>query len=89
MDYKLPERRFSLSMSRRLGGYAHVGDVVPPTQYMHFHTKFQQHNIAPKATLASLSHIIDNSTKRINHQLNLINDLCSNCTYVEYNAKSA
>ena len=33
-----------------------VGDAIPLTQHMHFHTKFQQHNLAHKATLASLSH---------------------------------
>ena len=33
----------------------HMGDAVPPTQYIHFHTKIQQHNITHKATLASLS----------------------------------
>ena len=45
----------TLKTSHRLGGYAHVGDAVPPTQYIHFHTKIQQHNITHKATPASLS----------------------------------
>ena len=38
VDHKLPKRLFSLSTSPRLGGYAHMGDAAPPTQYIHFNS---------------------------------------------------
>jgi len=43
VGHKLPERRLSLSTSRRLGGYAHVGDAIPHT---HIHTS--NHSISTK-----------------------------------------
>ena len=88
MDCKLLERRFSLSMSRRLGGYAHMGDAIPLTQHMHF-TKFQHYNITHKATLASLSHTINNTIKEISHQLNGLLIYVIICTCVSLNTKKA
>ena len=66
-----------------------MGDAYSTHTTHAFHTKFQHYNITHKATLASLSHTINNTTKEISHQLNGLLIYVTICTYVSLNTKES
>lgn len=66
-----------------------MGDAYSTHTTHAFHTKFQHYNITHKATLASLSHTINNTTKEISHQLNGLLIYVIIYTCVSLNTKKA
>ena len=86
VDHKLPERRFSLLTSRRLGGYAHMGDAVPHTQHIHFNSLNFSNRTSTTRLHSNIQPPINISST---NNLNFNNNSKNSCTHLECNAMNS